>query len=341
MRILSFADLHIGKKSSNSYFLDIDKKVIDIVCQAVIEKGIDEVVFLGDLIHNRSESTPKTLGTARYCLDKLNALQVPVIMILGNHDTYYNNMKDANYYRIFNGLFRNITFVEGIAQNGTRLYVGWMQTPEEEQKYKEMSKDCQWIFGHFEFKGAELTDYYKKTDGMENDNMNSYIFSGHIHQRSKQNKLHYIGAPYPQTWNGKNRHDYGYVIVDTNKEEIEYVDLGLYYYNEYKLQNLLMQMALDKNAIKKEMLNSDTKVIIDLPLNEKQLADMKIYLNTFQTRNLLVEKQEEFPIIENISYDKLALSSPIDFIHEYISGMKMDEGQKGRILEKVRTILNQ
>jgi DNA repair exonuclease SbcCD nuclease subunit len=341
MNILAFGDLHIGKKSSNSYFLDIDKKVIDLVCEEVRKSKIERVIFLGDLIHNRSESTPKSLVVARYALDKLNALNIPIIMILGNHDTYYNNMKDANYYRIFNGLYRNITFVEGIAWDENLLYVGWMQNPEEEKKYKETSKDYKWIFGHFEFKGAEMSEYYKTTEGLENTNSDSYIFSGHIHQRSQQGKLHYIGCPYPQTKNGTNRQDYGYVLINTNTEEIRYVDLHLYYYNEYKLQNLLMRIAMDKEEIKKEMEHSDTRVIVDVPLDEKQLADIKIFLNTFKARSLLVEKEEETLPMDNIVYDKLALSSPIDFIQEYIGGMKIEEVQRGRILDKVRTILNQ
>ena len=340
MKLLVFGDLHIGKKLSHVYFLDLDRKVIDSICEEVKKSRIDKIIFLGDFFHNRSESTPRAMGVAREVLDKLNNLGIPIIMIIGNHDTYYNNKKDCNYYRIFNGLFSNIHFIENITQTAECLYVPWMQTPEEEEKYKQLSKDYKWIFGHFEFKGAEISDYYKTSTGIENENPLAFIFSGHIHQRSQQDRLHYIGCPYPQTWNGKNRKDYGYVLIDTDTEEINYVNLGLFYFNEYKLQKLLMRMAMNKNEVKKEILNSETKVIIDVPLNERQLADVKIFLNTFQPKNLLVEKEDTAIISENVSYDKLQLSSPIDFINDYITGMKMDDAQKGRILEKVRGILN-
>lgn len=340
MRILSFADLHIGKKLSNAYFLDLDLQVIDRICEEVQRKAIDKLIFLGDFFHNRSESTPRAMGVARSILDKLDCLGIPVIMIIGNHDHYYNNKKDGNYYRIFNGLFRNITFLESMGRDDDFLYVGWMQTPEEEEEYKRLSKKCKWIFGHFEFKGAEMSEYYKTTAGLENDNPDSYIFSGHIHQRSQQGRLHYIGSPYPQTWHGKNRKDYGYVLVDTDTEEINYVDLELYHFNEYKLQRLLMRIAMDKESVKKEMLHSETKIKVDVPLNEKQLADVKIFLNTFKPKNLLVEREELGWTAENVSYDKLQLSDPTSFITDYVTGMKMEERQKGRILEKIRKILN-
>lgn len=330
----------MGKRYSNSYFLDLDKEVINLIYQEVIKNKIDKVIFLGDLFHDRSDSTPKTLVTARQILDQLNSLNIPIIMILGNHCTYYNNKKDYNYYRIFEGLFNNVSFIETIQEDGELLYVGWMQTPEEQAHYNNLAKNHKWIFGHFEFKGAEMSEFYKTKEGLENTNVNSYIFSGHIHQRSRQGKLHYIGSPYPHTWNGANRKDYGYVLIDTDTEEIKFTDLGLYHFNDYKLQKLLMRIHMDKEAVKKEMLNSETKIKIDVPLDERQLVDLKIYLNnTFKPKDLIVEKEDFTVSSENVSYDKLMLSSPVDFITDYISGMKIDEGQKGRIMEKVKNIL--
>jgi DNA repair exonuclease SbcCD nuclease subunit len=341
MKLLLFADLHIGKNHSNTYFLNLDRKVVESICKEVKRSKVDKIIFLGDFFHNRSESTPKALGVARELLASLNALEIPVRMIIGNHDLYYNNKKDYNYYRIFDGLFENITFVESFLEDGKFLYVGWMQTPEEEKRYEELSKNYKWIFGHFEFRGAEMSEYYKTTSGLENNNTTANIFSGHIHQRSRQGRLHYIGSPYPQTWHGRNRKDYGFVLVDTETEEIKFTDLELYHFNEYKLQKLLMQIKMDKEAVKKEMIHSETKVIVDIPLSEKDLADVKIFLNTFQPKNLLVEKEDQTIVSENISYDKLQLSDPTSFITDYITGMKIDALQKNRILDKVQKILNQ
>ena len=139
----------------------------------------------------------------------------------------------------------------------------------------------------------------------------------------------------------KNRKDYGYVLIDTDTEEIKYVDLGLYYFNEYKLQKLLMMIMMNKEQIKKEMLHSETRVKIDVPLNERQLADVKMFLNNFHPKNLLVEKEDSSITVENVVYDKLILASPTGFITDYIGNMKIDEDQKVRILDKVRGILGQ
>lgn len=342
MKILIFTDLHLGKKLSNSYFLDLDKKVIESICQEAVKSKIEKIIFLGDFFHNRAESSPKTMCVARESLDKLNNLNIPIIMILGNHDTYFSNKKDFNYYRIFNGLFSNIRFVENIEEDDEGfLYVGWMRSPEEEEQYKKVSKNHKWIFGHFEFKGAEMSEYYKTANGMENLNPDSYIFSGHIHQRSQQGKLYYIGSPYPQTWLSKNRHDYGYCLINTETEEIKYIDLGLYYFNEYKLQNLLMEITTNEEKIKKKMLNSETKVIVDKPLTEKELSELKIYLNTFGTKDLIVEKEDVEIISDNISYNKLVLSNPQSFIVDFISNMKLEEVTKKRILDKIKGMLKE
>ena len=340
MKLLIFSDLHLGKRASNSYFLDLDKKVISLICEKVVRSKVEKVIFLGDLFHNRSESTPKVLGTARIILNQLNALNIPIIMILGNHCTYYSNKKDANYYRIFEGLFPNIIFVEDFYEDGELLHVGWLQTPEEEVKYKELSKKYKWIFGHFEFKGTAMSEYYKTTSGIENENLDSFIFSGHIHQRAQVGNLHYVGSPYPQTWLSKNRTDYGYCLINTKTDEIEYIDLGLYHFNEYKFQRFMMLLKFNKEQIKKELLNSETKIKIDVPLDERQLADVKLFLNSFKSKNLLIEKDSSVLSSTNISYEKIVLSSPLDFITTYITEMKMNELQKNRILEKVKNILN-
>jgi DNA repair exonuclease SbcCD nuclease subunit len=340
MKLLVFGDLHVGKRYSNTYFLDLDMKAVDLVCEEAKRSKADKIIFLGDFFHDRSDSTPKAMVYAREILDKLNALGIPVIMIIGNHDLYYNNKRDYNYYRIFEGLFNNILFIETIQEDGELLYVGWMQTPEEQAQYNKLAKNHKWIFGHFEFKGAEMSEFYKTKEGLENTNENSYIFSGHIHQRSRQGRLHYIGSPYPYTWNGKNRKDYGYVLIDTDTEEIKFTDLRLYHFNDYKLQKLLMMIHMDNEAVKKEMLNSETNIKVDVPLDERQLVDLKIYLNnTFKPKDLIVEKEDFSTSSENVSYDKLQLNSPTEFITDYILGMKIEEIQKNRILEKVKKIL--
>lgn len=341
MQILTFGDLHIGKKASNSFFLDLDKKVVEMICNKVRQSKIDKVIFLGDLFHSRSETSPKAMGVARDILDQLESLNLPVIMILGNHDTHYNNKKEANYYRIFDGLYKNITFVEDFLEDRDFLYVGWLQTDEEEERYKQLSKKYRWVFGHLEFKGVAMSEYYQSTSGLENDNPDSFIISGHIHQRTQMSKLHYVGSPYPQTWHGKNRHDYGYAVIDTSADTVDYTDLNLYYFNEYRLQKLLMIILMDKNRIKKEMLNSETRVKVDVPLDERQLADIKIFLNTFKPRNLLVERDMPSERVDSVDYDKLILASPIEFITNYIQSMTVDPQQKNRILEKVRNILSQ
>jgi len=54
---------------------------------------------------------------------------------------------------------------------------------------------------------------------------------------------------------------------------------------------------------------------------------------------LIVEKEDFSTSSENVSYDKLQLNSPTEFITDYILGMKIEEIQKNRILEKVKKIL--
>jgi hypothetical protein len=56
---------------------------------------------------------------------------------------------------------------------------------------------------------------------------------------------------------------------------------------------------------------------------------------------MLVERETDAVIVDDIKYDSLSLSNPVDFIRDYIVGMKLEESQKSRVLEKVINILEQ
>jgi len=345
MKLLVFSDLHLGKKGFDSFFLSLDKKVIDVVCNE--SKKVDKIIFLGDFFHNMKEIDQKTLLLAKMLLDKLNSLNIPIVMILGNHSLFYKSTKEINYYRVFNGFYSNIKFVETILEDNDLLYVGWIQNEEEFKKYDNISKNFEWIFGHFEFKNVELINnlslngidinyYYVMKEKFDNNNDKSNIISGHLHQRMKWKNVTYIGSPYPQTWHGKNKKDYGICFIDTKTKTIEYKDLNLFRFNEYSLKWLLE----NKNNIKDDIYNSENRIIVDCEIDDKDLNDLKIELNIMKPKSLSFN-DEKIITNENIEYNKIQLSDPREFINDYIKNMKIENERKNRIFEKINGFLNE
>jgi len=341
MKILLFGDLHLGKKASNSYFLDLDCEVIKKLVECVKSEKIEKVVFLGDLFHIRNEVTTKALLKGRWVLDNLNALNIPVVMVLGNHCCFYNNTNEVNYYRAWDGLYKNITFVENLLEDkeNSILYSGWIFTKEDYVKYEELSKKYSFVFGHFEFSGIPMNTQYIMENGFINNNKNSMIFSGHIHQRTFFNNVIYIGSPYPHTWIAKNRTDFGFAIVDTKTKKISFKDLGLYAFNEYGLKEIMDGIKENPEKYKKAIFNSETKIIFDEPISDKDLTNLKLKIDGFQPRNIIYETMVAEEAISDIDYQKISLGEPKDFIFEYIKDRDIQIDQKNRILSKIETIL--
>lgn len=333
MKILTFTDLHIGKKNSNDFYYDLDKKVIDVIYEK--SKEVDMVVFCGDMFHNRSSVNSKNLLLFRYFLDKFDSLKIPIKLILGNHDIFYNNRKDINYYDVFSGLYKNIEFITNMKNEKDILFVGWLHD-EQIDEYNKISENYKWIFGHFEFSDIKINDVFIST-GIENKNKKSFILSGHYHKRIVKDKIIYIGTPYSYDWNGKNSKDFGYCIIDTNFEKIEFFNLDLYHFIEYNLSDIVDKLDKYRNEFK----NNEIRIIVDKEMKVKELSDIKLQLNTFGATNLILENGIENKIEDKeiIKYNNLLMKTPIEFIDNYFKELNIEEDKKKRIEAKIKNIL--
>jgi DNA repair protein SbcD/Mre11 len=93
MKILHFADLHIGMETYGSVdpasglssrMLDI-LKALDAVVACAIENNVDIVVFCGDAYKNRDPSQTQQRELAKR-LRTLSEANIPIFLLVGNHD---------------------------------------------------------------------------------------------------------------------------------------------------------------------------------------------------------------------------------------------------------------
>lgn len=336
MKILFFTDVHIGKNHSNQFYLDLDLKVLDKLKETVNDKNIDMVVFGGDLFHQRQDLNNKALTVGRIYLDVLNSFNIPVKMILGNHSIYYNSSKEYNYFNAWNGLYNNIDFITEIKEDGDFLYVPWLLNDIEIKAYNNISNKFKYIFGHFEFNNIVLSDGYTSKHGYDNQNRESMIFSGHYHGRYVNKNLVYVGSPYPHTWGEKNSTKFGFCLIDTEKDNFEFIDLNIISYFEFKYSEL---QKLPDEKLKKLIPNNEIRILVDVQVIDSVLNLLKSKIMSFSPRNLIIES--DYEILSNVSDDdtKILISSPEEFIHEYVKKMEIPEKQKERISRHINDLL--
>jgi len=337
MRSLIFGDLHFGLSDGHSFYLDLNKKVLDRIKLGVDVERVDQIVFLGDLFHYTDYIDMKSLNQCRTFLDELDALNLRVYFILGNHDIFARKVKNVNAYNIFKGFYKNINFVCDIVENGDNVFVGFCQNKEELDEYERVVEEHRkthkntFVFGHFEFLDGGVPNPH----AYENKFKNLFIFSGHYHERSVNNHQIYVGSPYPHTWNGKNREDYGYCIFDDATQQVSFVDMNLFAFREWTLSRLTETMLADGEYFHKKITGNEIRIKCTEAIEPEKLVELKSTLSSYKPKNLSIDTMIEFSKEDEAKYEHLVLNSPKEFILDYIKDMTLPKDQKKRILEKI------
>jgi DNA repair exonuclease SbcCD nuclease subunit len=90
MKILAFSDLHVPvTQSLGSTSIE---PTIDWLISTIREKGVDLVVFGGDLVDNASNVKLPVSVRVKTIIERFRALSVPVYWLMGNHDVYSDDV---------------------------------------------------------------------------------------------------------------------------------------------------------------------------------------------------------------------------------------------------------
>lgn len=93
MRLLHTADIHLGAKTYgrrdpetglNTRLLDV-RRSFEAVVQRALDDEVDAFLFCGDAYHT-ADPTPTQQQIFAECLQPLAAANIPIILIIGNHD---------------------------------------------------------------------------------------------------------------------------------------------------------------------------------------------------------------------------------------------------------------
>jgi len=87
MRILHTSDWHLGRQFHNQSLLEEQRYALQQICTIVAEQQVDVVIVAGD-IYDRSVPPAAAVELLDETIDRIcHDLQVPMIMIAGNHDS--------------------------------------------------------------------------------------------------------------------------------------------------------------------------------------------------------------------------------------------------------------
>jgi len=196
-KICCIADLHIGVHQNSIFWHDIALKWALWLKIELNKKNIKDIFILGDVFHYRDEIAVNTLHVVNEIFKIWNDFNI--VIIVGNHDSYYKDRADINSLALFDG-WKNITIISKVT-NTTVLgrkcsFVPWGYNTAE-----IAISDI--IFGHFEIESFKMNSYKLCDHGTKTDELlskGSLVLTGHFHLRDERNyngkRIVYVGNPF-------------------------------------------------------------------------------------------------------------------------------------------------
>lgn len=293
-KVALFTDIHFGKKNNsnqhNQDCLDFVKWFCDNVSA---DKEISHVVFLGDWFENRNAVNVMTMHYAQDALKLLNALNVPVYIIIGNHDLYHRENRKIFSTQMFEE-FSNVQLVSEPTVVDKMLICPYL-FKNEYAGLAKYNKVPYWL-GHFEFRNFVVTGSDRKMEHGPDHKLfdgPTHIFSGHYHKRQANDNVIYIGNAFPMDYGDAWDDARGMCILDTRDDDVDFIDWeDCPKYRKVKLSDVLNDGTLQFPE------KCRVRCIIDVEIGYSEAQSLReemikqVGLREFSLEENLFEKKE-------------------------------------------------
>jgi len=359
MRILLFADIHIGSIKDTKYFY---KTITDIIEKEIIFTHTDMIVILGDyfdkLFKDNDEYTSLAINIMSFLIRACIREDTKIRIIYGTESHEMNQYQLFNYHVTSNDIdFKIFDTVTEENINGVNiLYVPEEYIDAKEKHYKEYlysDKKYNFIFGH----GIIIEGMPKASENNmdpnnkekqvprfktgELSNASDICVFGHYHTFTDLgNNVYYLGSLFRDSFGEEDPKGYG--IIDNKNGEykftfIENTEAIIYKTYSYEINNSIYtdpnSIIKEINKIKednKELFSGDKKgkikIKMNLPENISPAFRENLKNVLYNEKNITCIITENTSIInideDNPEEDDFILDNKIDLvdkIYKYIT----------------------
>ena len=230
-KVALVTDTHFGARSDSVPFDKFFRKFYDETFFPEIDRrGIKTIFHLGDCFDRRKYINFNTLSSCRdYFFDQAKSRGIEIVMIVGNHDTFFKNTNNVNSPNLLLQDYDNIVAYSGpidYSIDGTSiLLMPWICTDNYNECMDVMkTSKSQVMFGHFEIAGFQMYKGHENDEGFDPKIFEKFdlVCSGHFHHRSSNGNINYLGNPYELTW-ADFEDPRGFHIFDTGERSLEFI----------------------------------------------------------------------------------------------------------------------
>lgn len=316
-KFIVVSDLHIGIHKDDEIWLRQTESLFDQIRDTAVKKNIDNIIIAGDFFHERKTVNVATMYRAYNILKSLSDFHI--IILIGNHDTYYKNQIDPNSLYVFSDL-SNVQIIDELTVIDDAAFLPWttekVNITEIRQKY---------LISHIEIDGFPATYKSNFFGGYDKNDFQHFekVISGHFHIPSNRGNILYCGAPFHLTFSDKGSTS-GYYIFDKGK--IRFVENQDY----AKYVRVTTEDAVDRKMIEGNMVSMNFVKDYGILGNNRKIEHMQS-LNPLRL----------FPDFTNISVhtdisstqeDLAPVKSVKEILHDYVSNIELPPHINGTTL---------
>jgi DNA repair exonuclease SbcCD nuclease subunit len=195
MKVLYIGDMHV--QISN---LDESDALMNFVVDTIIKHKPDQVVLLGDLLHNFAVVRTEVLDFWKEWLDTISESQ-KLIVLVGNHDLANsgNDQYKSHALNVFHLMKKKtLSIVDNAQVHGVIGFVPYMH---DQTKFVEIANGLK-EFGakilvvHQDIDGSQYESGFYAPNGVSPDKLDyPLVIGGHIHKRQRFGKIVLPGTP--------------------------------------------------------------------------------------------------------------------------------------------------
>lgn len=338
MKIAIISDNHFGVRSDNQLFLDYFADFFENQFFPYLrENDIKVVLHLGDFMDRRKFVNFSTLNTVRNrILEPMQDMNIDMHIVPGNHDTYYRNTNDVNSLKeLFADRYPNFILHEDpvvLDLDGLEVaMVPWINKQNKESIMEFLSTtNAPIVCGHFELDGYEVMRGHRFEGGMSDSELKRFemVLSGHFHNKSSRNNVHYLGTQYQITFHDLHEKK-GFHVLNTENRSLEYIvnPRRMFHQVVYDDEKMDIEAALEKMDFSSYE-NSFIKILV---MNKKSPYTFDRLLDKLYEQNVqnitIVEEQPDTKIDEDELLDMS--QDTLSIINKEVDGMESLEDKNG------------
>lgn len=302
--VLIFSDAHIFAHKRKQERLEDCLKALDWVFDVAEEHNIENILFGGDLFHDRQKIEVFTYQRTYETLEKrLRNNKFKLYLLLGNHDLWYNDNTSVSSVIPLGSLpgVRIISKAERINICGSNWdFIPFTHNPIETlQALKEMPGNPEYALGHIAIDGAILHGTHQADVAIEHDGdmvtispslfkHYKHTFLGHYHAEQRVTEtVEYIGSPLELSFGEafQNKHIIRFDCRKNNRSYIangfspKHLVIGEKDRDKYHLDGNFVQIRVenmgvtDLLSLKKEILSKNNLGSLEIKQQKKKIED--------------------------------------------------------------------